>query len=701
MPSRRMGGGGSGGTTRRKHSLGNLRRAHPASGATWNVQVVRGKMSSKCLWHACRALVLGLTLLLLGAGMATIGYYADYLSMGSELRGNATVRVKNDLKGFHLNNFSYVGPIVMGFGGFIVVASCVMTFEARDSAAKVVPARLRAVGNSKTTVRSNQSSAASQRRAAGIQLQASRWDQHFGVFRSSPATEIPQPTPAPLDREALTAELIKFSKSLSASARFSPQLRRLTLTGSVPNLSTHANHPLAYSTNISHLLSPKHKSLLLMEHKRFRHSHHRHHHHHHQHHNHHYNNNHQNRPKSNNNNNNNNSGRQIKNRGTRISNSLIQRTTRESTGSVACTLLQPPSNKLYWHAASFDESARSDKQLARMVERTKRSDTAKRHVLSRQKPIEQEEDKSSVSPLTNRRNSIMSDSSYSGRWTARCTSIASRASSIDSRRIQVDLHSPEVMPKSILRSPKRYSSGPSNNSSVEREFRSQLSVCSEPPATIRQLSGQSSLEPCLPEEAIETIDEKTQVNLSDSSKSPVSPSTPENTEPSPIKPDSKHCNRFAAIKKPRPDSLPLTGSATILNCTKSKHEFSDKVLQRSNSTRTFYRPKPQISPRHNDSIFYIRSLEQRDTYDWYDSEQVINERRCTLLKADSETALTERKQSSFSIPERINENSHHTSVDIEDVTPTTTTTTIVTNNETVLQIDIDVRNSTVEVSKNT
>lgn len=69
MPTRRSGGA----TVRRKHSIGNLRRAHPASGATWNVQVVRGKMSSKCLWHACRALVLGLTLMLLGAGMATIG----------------------------------------------------------------------------------------------------------------------------------------------------------------------------------------------------------------------------------------------------------------------------------------------------------------------------------------------------------------------------------------------------------------------------------------------------------------------------------------------------------------------------------------------------------------------------------------------------------------------------------------------------
>lgn len=71
MPSRRT--AGSSASKRRKHSLGNLRRAHPASGATWNVQVVRGKMSSKCLWHACRALILGVTLLLLGAGMATLG----------------------------------------------------------------------------------------------------------------------------------------------------------------------------------------------------------------------------------------------------------------------------------------------------------------------------------------------------------------------------------------------------------------------------------------------------------------------------------------------------------------------------------------------------------------------------------------------------------------------------------------------------
>lgn len=45
------------------------------------------------------------------------GYYAEHLSVGQEIRGNATVRVKNESRGFHLNNLSYVGPIVMGFGG--------------------------------------------------------------------------------------------------------------------------------------------------------------------------------------------------------------------------------------------------------------------------------------------------------------------------------------------------------------------------------------------------------------------------------------------------------------------------------------------------------------------------------------------------------------------------------------------------------
>lgn len=59
--------------SRREITVGPVRRAHPASGATWNVQVVRGKMTSRCLWHACKALIIGMLLMIIGAGMATIG----------------------------------------------------------------------------------------------------------------------------------------------------------------------------------------------------------------------------------------------------------------------------------------------------------------------------------------------------------------------------------------------------------------------------------------------------------------------------------------------------------------------------------------------------------------------------------------------------------------------------------------------------
>ncbi|XP_062127872.1 uncharacterized protein LOC133840193 isoform X2 [Drosophila sulfurigaster albostrigata] len=624
MPSRRSGGVG---TTRRKHSLGNLRRAHPASGATWNVQVVRGKMSSKCLWHACRALILGLTLMLVGAGMATLGYYADHLSMGSELRGNVTVRVKNDLKGFHLNNFSYVGPIVMGFGGFIVVASCVMTFEARDSAAKVVPARLRAGGGScnKSTARSNQGSSASQRRGMGAQYQSTRWDQHFGVFRSSPGDahqqlqasgaagdqlQPHQQQQQPFDREALTAELIKFSKSLSS-------VRRVRTTRSAGGGGGGGGCGGAAGGAVGS------------------------------------------------------SSRIISN-----SSSLIQRNTREYA---TCTLLQPPAaSRVYWQASSFDAGmggvvgvAHSSAGSEKRAERNKRSDTAKRHVLSRQRPIEHEEaarERERCSPLGHRRNSTMSDSSYSGRWTARCASVASRTSSIDSRQVRVDLHSPEVMPKSILRSPKRYSCGPSATPSVEKDFRSQLSVCSEPPPPVRQLSGQSSMEPAVPEESVELIDER---HSHDNDECHVS-SYSEITE-------LAHHSSSLPPKKQRPDFLPLGSSADHQQQQQQQQQQSSDTqkvnpatLYRSNSSRQFYRPKPGIANERDDSVFYIRSLERHASSTsgddhMYDSLRVINERRSTLLKADSQSSLgsAERKLSSFSlkmpdITEREN------SIDIED-----------------------------------
>ncbi|KAG7210566.1 hypothetical protein KM043_012084 [Ampulex compressa] len=140
-----------------------------------------------------------------GACMATIGYYADQLSVAQEIRGNLTVKVKNESRGFHLNNLSYAGPIVMGVGGFIVVAACVMTFEARDSAAKVVPARFRFTQT--PTLKNTKN----QRNRRSTSSQTTKWDHQLGLFR---VNRSPSPSTHEVSRKQLTAEFMQFSKDL-------------------------------------------------------------------------------------------------------------------------------------------------------------------------------------------------------------------------------------------------------------------------------------------------------------------------------------------------------------------------------------------------------------------------------------------------------------------------------------------------------
>ncbi|XP_059468519.1 uncharacterized protein LOC132192535 [Neocloeon triangulifer] len=192
-----------------------------ASRGDWNVQVVKGKVTSKCLWNACKALSLGIILMVLGAGMAILGYYADQLSVNQEIRGNTTVKVKNESRGFHLNNFSYAGPIVMGVGGFIVVAACVMTFEARDSAAKVVPAKFKPKASPAHRYRSDDGSG---RRSTSCQT---RWD-NLGVFRAAAqgatalglATPLASAVTSPaqsMHRRELKQSFLNFSKTFQSS----------------------------------------------------------------------------------------------------------------------------------------------------------------------------------------------------------------------------------------------------------------------------------------------------------------------------------------------------------------------------------------------------------------------------------------------------------------------------------------------------
>ncbi|UYV76970.1 hypothetical protein LAZ67_14002618 [Cordylochernes scorpioides] len=99
------------------------------------------KVSSSCFWTACRAAAIGALLILLGSAMATVGFYSGRLSLVETVQGNITVLVRDARRDVHLASFTYLGPVVMGFGGFIILAACVMTCEARDT--RIVPVLMR------------------------------------------------------------------------------------------------------------------------------------------------------------------------------------------------------------------------------------------------------------------------------------------------------------------------------------------------------------------------------------------------------------------------------------------------------------------------------------------------------------------------------------------------------------------------------
>uniref|UniRef100_A0A182N7Y4 Transmembrane protein 200A n=1 Tax=Anopheles dirus TaxID=7168 RepID=A0A182N7Y4_9DIPT len=623
--------GGSQWQSRRKTSLGPLRRAHPASGATWNVQVVRGKMTSRCLWHACRALVLGMVLMFVGGGMATVGYYANNFPSLSDVRSNSTstIRVKNEHRGLHLNNLSYVGPIIMGVGGFIVVASCVMTFEARDSAAKVVPARFKmnAQGSARNPGRNNNS-----RRSTGVSngptaligSQTARWEQHLGVFRTSPATEqVP-------DRKALTAALVHFSKALG-TPKSSPhrrpsesQSRRVSRSGSVPNL-------YAEKLSVPSLVSGSPANI------RSEAGGHRHH------------------------------------RGTRVS-SMVQRSTRDAVSS---GLLHPGMLQFHRHALSVDEPeplARTLNQAGshgsvqygyggeivpvhKLRDRNKRSDTARRHVLSRQTKIEKDE--SLGSPKhghISRRASTVSNTSVSSKLNrgSRRASTISKTPSVDSRGAAstIEINSPDRSLLLGLTPPRKGTQpafGPISTPSVEKECRSQLSICSEPAAiSQRNLSCQSSLEPCVPEE--ESSPEYEQTGEEDNDDGAGGKRQPSNATVEPL-----------SVANPplRPDSLvlgaqePNLPTADARDDRTGQHPTRQLPLYRSNSSKSFRKPKVKVASKklsnEYDQIYVIsgagaaggsgatgsnrypnfqhQTARHPTDDDHYDSIEVIHERR--------------------------------------------------------------------------
>lgn len=117
------------------------------------------------------------------------------------------------------------------------MAACVMTFEARDSAAKVVPARFRF--NQNTPCKSTKQ----QRSRRSTSCQTSRWDHQLGLFR---VHRSPSPSTHEVSRKQLTAELMEFSKNLKEKNGLQPMKK----SPSAPNL-VFKNSPRKVKTSSS------------------------------------------------------------------------------------------------------------------------------------------------------------------------------------------------------------------------------------------------------------------------------------------------------------------------------------------------------------------------------------------------------------------------------------------------------------------
>ena len=103
-----------------------------------------GRVTTGCLWHACRAVTIGIALIITGISLTIIGYltdqreYLEHVELSRKFDNYTSTKYKDGR--FHLSNISFSGPVVLGTGGFLLIVACVMTLEARDNAAKIVPA---------------------------------------------------------------------------------------------------------------------------------------------------------------------------------------------------------------------------------------------------------------------------------------------------------------------------------------------------------------------------------------------------------------------------------------------------------------------------------------------------------------------------------------------------------------------------------
>jgi len=124
-----------------KFALGKYQRAKGSKKSEEKPKIhIKKHVDKKTLWTACRIVIGGMAIMVLGLLMTVMGYFDRDLAAAAlfnSTTGISHVIVDDSLR-YKLKSMQYIGPIMMGVGMFMLIISCVITLESRDRHAQII-----------------------------------------------------------------------------------------------------------------------------------------------------------------------------------------------------------------------------------------------------------------------------------------------------------------------------------------------------------------------------------------------------------------------------------------------------------------------------------------------------------------------------------------------------------------------------------
>ncbi|CAI2294801.1 unnamed protein product [Caenorhabditis sp. 36 PRJEB53466] len=100
--------------------------------------IIKKKADAKTVWAACRAVIFGCIIIVVGLAMTVLGYFDKYFSEKIEIIDGSEHVTYDRMVQYQLKSMQYLGPILMGIGSFILIIACVVTLESRDKHAQII-----------------------------------------------------------------------------------------------------------------------------------------------------------------------------------------------------------------------------------------------------------------------------------------------------------------------------------------------------------------------------------------------------------------------------------------------------------------------------------------------------------------------------------------------------------------------------------